>query len=198
MKRSSDDILRGYKQRAAFASVDFDIVPKTLTLTVGTRYYRFDNMEVGSAVSTFGCYPGRTAACTNGALNLNDENLRTTYTACAAGGISPGRSRRTFSPITPGRRGSGPAIQSKLSLLLGAELRVPLASPRHAHEQRARVEDAVCSTGGCSSMARSTRRTGRTCRPCFSIRTAASATWHSRPTAQVIVCEVSRRRSLRV
>ena len=75
-----DDILRGYKQRAAFASLDFDILPKTLTLTVGTRYYRFDNMEVGSAVSTFGCYQAGPPPCINGALNLNDQHLRTTDT----------------------------------------------------------------------------------------------------------------------
>ena len=75
-----DDVLRGYKQRAAFTSVDFDIIPKVLTLTAATRYYRFDNTEVGSAVSSFGCYEAGPPPCTNGALNLNAENLRTTYT----------------------------------------------------------------------------------------------------------------------
>ena len=75
-----DDVLRGYKQRAAFTSIDFDIIPKTLTITAGTRYYRFDNTEVGSAVSSFGCYQAGPPPCTNGALNLNAENLRTTYT----------------------------------------------------------------------------------------------------------------------
>ena len=43
-----DDITRGYKQKAAFGSVDFDIIPKKLTLTVGTRYYRIENSERGS------------------------------------------------------------------------------------------------------------------------------------------------------
>ena len=75
-----DDVLRGYKQRAAFTSVDFDIIPKVLTLTAATRYYRFDNTEVGSAVSSFGCFDAGAPPCTNGALNLNAENLRTTYT----------------------------------------------------------------------------------------------------------------------
>jgi iron complex outermembrane receptor protein len=75
-----DDILRGYKQRAAFTSIDFDIVPKRLTFTVGTRYYRFDNMEVGSAVGSFGCYDAGPPPCLASALNLNAENLRSTYT----------------------------------------------------------------------------------------------------------------------
>jgi iron complex outermembrane recepter protein len=75
-----DDVTRGYKQRAAFASVDFDIVPKTLTVTAGTRYYRFDNTEVGSAVGSFGCYGAGPPPCLASAVNLNAEGLRTTYT----------------------------------------------------------------------------------------------------------------------
>ena len=75
-----DDILRGYHQRAAFTSIDFDIVPKTLILTVGTRFYRFDNTEVGSAVGSFGCYEAGPPPCLASALNLNAENLRSTYT----------------------------------------------------------------------------------------------------------------------
>lgn len=34
-----DNIVRGYNQQALFGSVDFDIVPKKLILTAGTRYY---------------------------------------------------------------------------------------------------------------------------------------------------------------
>jgi iron complex outermembrane recepter protein len=45
-----EDITRGYQQKAAFASVDFELIPKTLTLTAGTRYSRTDTSEVGSAV----------------------------------------------------------------------------------------------------------------------------------------------------
>jgi outer membrane receptor protein involved in Fe transport len=73
-----DDIIRGYKQRALFASVDFDIVPKTLTFTAGTRYYRFDNFEFGSAVGSFGCYQAGPPPCLASALNLDGENLRNT------------------------------------------------------------------------------------------------------------------------
>jgi outer membrane receptor protein involved in Fe transport len=50
-----DDIKRGYTQWAGFASVDFDIIPKTLTLTGGTRYYSMDTIERGTNVGSFGC-----------------------------------------------------------------------------------------------------------------------------------------------
>jgi hypothetical protein len=50
-----DDITRGYKQKAAFASVDVDLIPKKLTLTLGTRYYRIENFETGSDIGSFGC-----------------------------------------------------------------------------------------------------------------------------------------------
>ncbi|MDE2220455.1 MAG: TonB-dependent receptor [Gammaproteobacteria bacterium] len=53
-----DDIQRGYKQKAAFASVDVDIIPKKLTFTVGTRYYNMDTFEVGSKGGSYGCRPG--------------------------------------------------------------------------------------------------------------------------------------------
>ena len=81
-----DDVLRGYKQRAVFASVDFDIIPKVLTITAGTRYYRFDDSEVGSAVGSFGCYAAGAPPCLASALNLNAENLRTTYTGVRSRG----------------------------------------------------------------------------------------------------------------
>jgi outer membrane receptor protein involved in Fe transport len=77
------DITRGYTQRAAFTSVDYDLIPKTLTLTVGTRYYHFYNTEVGSSNNSFGCYVGvpTTTPCTTGSstINLDSENLRSTY-----------------------------------------------------------------------------------------------------------------------
>lgn len=78
-----DDITRGYKQTAAFGSMDFDIIPKRLTVTVGTRYYHFKNTEVGSAVSSFDCYVGYTTStpCSNYTYgtNLNAENLNNVY-----------------------------------------------------------------------------------------------------------------------
>ncbi len=47
-----DDVQRGYKQYALFASVDFNIIPKRLTLTAGTRYYHYDEFEEGSVWQT--------------------------------------------------------------------------------------------------------------------------------------------------
>jgi iron complex outermembrane recepter protein len=52
------DQFREYKQLAFFASVDFDIIPKTLTVTGGTRWFRFDNSMAGSVLSSFGCFQG--------------------------------------------------------------------------------------------------------------------------------------------
>jgi outer membrane receptor protein involved in Fe transport len=43
-----EDIRRGYKQTAFFGSFDFDVIPKTLTVTVGARHYKYDEFEEGS------------------------------------------------------------------------------------------------------------------------------------------------------
>ncbi|MGH9643587.1 MAG: TonB-dependent receptor plug domain-containing protein, partial [Terriglobales bacterium] len=43
-----EDMQRGYKQYAFFASVDFDIIPKMVTVTAGTRRYHYDEFEEGS------------------------------------------------------------------------------------------------------------------------------------------------------
>ena len=42
------DALRGYKQTAGFASIDFDLIPKVLTATAGIRYFHYDEFEDGS------------------------------------------------------------------------------------------------------------------------------------------------------
>src|SRR5579872_283439 len=74
-----NDVKRGYTQRALFTSWDFDIIPKVLTVTAGTRYYHFDNYEKGSNVGSFFCYEAGPAPCLNYATNIDLENLRTTY-----------------------------------------------------------------------------------------------------------------------
>jgi iron complex outermembrane recepter protein len=82
-----NDITRGYQQKAAFASVDFELVPKTLTLTAGTRYSRTDTSEVGSTVGSdeHGCQIvynlGVPNPCVNHSyfINLNAEGLDRTY-----------------------------------------------------------------------------------------------------------------------
>ncbi len=43
-----EDVRRGYKQDAFFGSVDFDLIPKVLTATVGARHYKYDEFEEGS------------------------------------------------------------------------------------------------------------------------------------------------------
>ena len=57
-----DDVQRGYDQKAAFTSIDFDIIPKVLTLTGGTRYFDFGNKVAGGDVGSFYCkfYDGYT------------------------------------------------------------------------------------------------------------------------------------------
>ena len=70
-----NDITRGYKQKAVFGSVDFDIIPKKLTLTLGTRWFSTDNYERGADQFAYGSCrytatsPGET--CKGGATNLN-------------------------------------------------------------------------------------------------------------------------------
>jgi iron complex outermembrane receptor protein len=80
-----DDITRGYKQKAAFASLDFEFIPKTLTLTAGTRYSSTDTSEVGSAVGSTGCQlifePTAPNPCVNHSnfTNINAEGLDRTF-----------------------------------------------------------------------------------------------------------------------
>ena len=74
-----NDVQRGYTQTAAFASVDFDIVPKLLTVTAGTRYYHFDNDEKGAVAGSFYCYEAGLPPCLIYSTNIDAENLHTTY-----------------------------------------------------------------------------------------------------------------------
>src|SRR5882762_590804 len=43
-----EDVIRGYKQTAFFGSIDIDLIPKVLTLTGGTRHYKYEEFEHGS------------------------------------------------------------------------------------------------------------------------------------------------------
>jgi iron complex outermembrane receptor protein len=76
------DQYRDTKQTAFFASVDFDIIPKVLTITGGTRHFLFENHNQGSILSSFGCFQGGTPAggCHDPAYsyNLDAQNLRDT------------------------------------------------------------------------------------------------------------------------
>ena len=72
------DTVRETKQTAFFASVDFDIIPKVLTATLGTRHYLFQNSSRGSVSGSFGCFQQGTPAtgCLIDNYDLNAQNLR--------------------------------------------------------------------------------------------------------------------------
>ena len=75
------DQVRETKQTAFFASVDFDLIPKVLTITAGTRHFRFDNSAAGSVLSSFGCFEGGvpSGGCQSAySYNLNAQNLQNT------------------------------------------------------------------------------------------------------------------------
>jgi outer membrane receptor protein involved in Fe transport len=66
------DVQRGYTQLAFFGSVDFDLIPKVLTVTAGTRHYNYDNFESGSEFYSETTSPlilnHPNGACTNAGL----------------------------------------------------------------------------------------------------------------------------------
>jgi len=74
-----DDLKRGYTQKAIFGSLDFELIPKTLTLTAGTRYYRIDSTEQGAVVGSFGCkllfHPTAPNPCVNHSNDTNIDSL---------------------------------------------------------------------------------------------------------------------------
>jgi outer membrane receptor protein involved in Fe transport len=76
----NQDERRETKQTAFFASFDYDIIPKKLTATVGTRHFRFSNKFVGSVGGSFGCYeqgaqPGGCPNYPTYAYSLDAQNL---------------------------------------------------------------------------------------------------------------------------
>ena len=75
-----EDLQRGYKQTAFFASIDYDLIPKVLTITGGTRYYTYSEFETGSQYGTgTGCVDVPNGGCTSGTHNINAEDLHKTY-----------------------------------------------------------------------------------------------------------------------
>jgi len=76
------DQFRETKQTAFFLSSDFDILPKVLTLTIGTRHYQFENSMQGSVISSFGCFDAGVPAtgCHSPlySYNLNADHLSDT------------------------------------------------------------------------------------------------------------------------
>ncbi len=81
----NQDERRETKQLAFFASFDYDIIPKKLTATIGTRYFRFSNKFVGSVGGSFGCFeqgaqPGGCPNYSTSSYSLDAQNLVDTET----------------------------------------------------------------------------------------------------------------------
>jgi iron complex outermembrane recepter protein len=76
------DTVRETKQTAFFASLDYDLIPKVLTATVGTRYFHFENSSAGSVTGSFTCFQAGNpvGGCVTDGYNLNGQNLRDTET----------------------------------------------------------------------------------------------------------------------
>jgi iron complex outermembrane recepter protein len=75
-----EDTQREVKQTAFFGSADFDIIPKVLTVTAGTRHYKFENSFTGSVTGSFSCFEAgvQPGGCLGDATNLNKKNLNFT------------------------------------------------------------------------------------------------------------------------
>jgi outer membrane receptor protein involved in Fe transport len=74
-----EDTQRGYDQAAFFGSFDYDIIPKVLTITGGTRWYQYSEFEVGSQYGTNnGC--ANVIVCTDDNVNINAEHDKQVYT----------------------------------------------------------------------------------------------------------------------
>jgi iron complex outermembrane receptor protein len=73
-----EDLQRGYKQDALFTSIDFDIIPKVLTITGGTRWYHYDEFETGSEYYTSTSCANVPNPCPAG-KNLDKIGLRKTF-----------------------------------------------------------------------------------------------------------------------
>ncbi len=76
-----EDTQRGYNQTAIFGSIDFDIIPHVLTISGGTRWYRYSEFEVGSvyATGTY-CLNVPNGQCTGGETNIDAHNDHVVYT----------------------------------------------------------------------------------------------------------------------
>ena len=77
------DTQRGYKQVAFYGTVSYDILPKVLTVSAGTRFYHYTEFEVGSEYWTSAnCVniPNGQCDVTSGdGINIDAENLRKGY-----------------------------------------------------------------------------------------------------------------------
>jgi outer membrane receptor protein involved in Fe transport len=73
-----EDATRGYQQEAAFISADFDILPN-LTISGGTRYYQYNEFEVGSVYQTGTDCLNVPNGCFADNVNIDSHNDHVTY-----------------------------------------------------------------------------------------------------------------------
>jgi iron complex outermembrane receptor protein len=117
-----EDLQRGYKQEALFASADYDLIPKVLTISGGTRWYHYTEFETGSQYGTgTGCVNVPNGQCAGGTHNIDAANLRASYRGFRSRGnitwhvttdamvyytfsqgFRPGAFNRTVSNVAPG------------------------------------------------------------------------------------------------
>jgi outer membrane receptor protein involved in Fe transport len=73
-----EDTNKGYRQLAEFASMDFDILPKVLTVTAGIRHYDYKLDQRGWVGTSFGCFEAP-APCYGYGHNEDAEHLNAEY-----------------------------------------------------------------------------------------------------------------------
>ncbi len=75
-----EDTQRGYDQTALYGSVDFDLIPNVLTISAGTRWYRYNEFEVGAQYGTgTGCLNVPNGDCSGGMVNIDSHNDHVVY-----------------------------------------------------------------------------------------------------------------------
>ncbi len=70
-----DDFQRTFRQKAAYLSLDYDLIPEVLTITAGTRYYEQSNNMLGANMGSFYCKvygTGETGPCTGALYGYGD------------------------------------------------------------------------------------------------------------------------------
>jgi iron complex outermembrane recepter protein len=75
-----NDLTRGYQQRAVFGDLSYDIVPHTLTLSAGARYYQMPTFAVGSTNTVYGCRGAPAGTCTGLSASVDADHDQITYT----------------------------------------------------------------------------------------------------------------------
>ena len=90
-----EDLQRGYKQTAFFGSFDYDLIPKTLSITGGTRWYHYSEYETGSEYYTSTSCANVPNGLSRPGKNLNAATSTRPTTGSAAAATSPGTSPTT-------------------------------------------------------------------------------------------------------